>query len=341
MTMHNIILIGCGRMGSMHLELLRRYFPNVSVQAIVDDALAAQKKHLGIPVYESSQLATLDNTLDYDAAIIAASSDQHLGLIETLLDQDKAIFCEKPVSFDIAALVHLEQRVQQRRIKFQVGLNRRFDNDFMRLKEQIGTLLNGEVHILKITNRDPYRPDLSFVKNSGGMFFDFNIHDFDMAHFLTGASVEEIYLQGGALIDPQLKAFDDLDTVIMSLVMSNGCLVIIDASRETHIGYDQRIEAFGRNGALLVKNHQKHSVTEFNPSGTHQGSWHENFSMRYKQAYINQFKAFFEYCTGGHHAQAAVGVTEIRRAVEVAHMAKTAYVKQKPIARVDEILSAS
>jgi predicted dehydrogenase len=36
------------------------------------------------------------------------------------------------------------------------------------------------------------------VKVSGGMFFDMTIHDFDMARYLTGSEVEEVYrLQQG------------------------------------------------------------------------------------------------------------------------------------------------
>ena len=39
----------------------------------------------------------------------------------------------------------------------------------------------GDVHIIKITSRDPAPPPAEYSAVSGGMFLDMTIHDFDMA----------------------------------------------------------------------------------------------------------------------------------------------------------------
>ena len=50
----------------------------------------------------------------------------------------------------------------------------------------------GDVHIVKVTSRDPEAPPLSYVKVSGGIFVDMTIHDFDMVRYLSGSEVEEV-----------------------------------------------------------------------------------------------------------------------------------------------------
>ena len=54
----------------------------------------------------------------------------------------------------------------------------------------------GEVHTIRVTNRDPKAPPIDFVKRSGGIFFDFLIHDFDSVRFLSGSEIVEVYAAG-------------------------------------------------------------------------------------------------------------------------------------------------
>jgi len=55
--------------------------------------------------------------------------------------------------------------------------------------------------LLKITSRDPEPPSIDYVKSSGGLFLDMTIHDFDMARFLTGSEVKEVYAIADCKID--------------------------------------------------------------------------------------------------------------------------------------------
>ncbi len=60
----------------------------------------------------------------------------------------------------------------------------------------------GTPRLMHIISRDPAPPPISYVNVSGGMFLDMTIHDFDMARFLIGSEVEEIYTAGGVMVDP-------------------------------------------------------------------------------------------------------------------------------------------
>ena len=112
----------------------------------------------------------------------------------------------------------------------------------------------GDIHTIHITNHDASIPRFKFLKSSGGMLFDLCIHDFDMLNFLMGQRVKEIYVNGGVFIDKRLRDIDDVDNVIITLELESGVLCLIDSSRQTHYGYDQRIELFGSKGMVLVEN---------------------------------------------------------------------------------------
>ncbi len=322
--MLKVALIGFGRMGQMHYELMSN-MACYEIKYIVDDAPVSKTLHCQAERVSSTELDKILADTDIDAVIIAASTAVHVALIEKAIQFKKAVFCEKPVSLSLDVLNALKAKIDDHQVKFQVGLNRRFDPDFLNLKQQLANQVIGRPYIIKITNRDPQRPDLSFVKDSGGLFYDFNVHDFDMVHFLTGKSVVETQVMGDALIDPQLKAFNDIDTAIISKKLNDGTLVVIDSSRETSYGYDQRIEVHGEKGMLQVDNLLENTVQSITSQGTAHATVHWSFVERYQKAYENELLHFHDYVLADEALPSPAGIDDMMAAVEVAQKVENAY----------------
>ena len=80
------------------------------------------------------------------------------------------------------------------------------------------------------------------------------IHDFDMARFLIGDEVEEIYTAGAVMVDPEIGEAGDLDTALIVLRFRNGVIGTIDNSRQAAYGYDQRVEILGSEGKIATAN---------------------------------------------------------------------------------------
>ena len=133
-------------------------------------------------------------------------------------------------------------------MKLQIGFNRRFDANFARVRQAVVSGEIGTPRLLHIISRDPAPPPLSYIRVSGGMFLDMTIHDFDMARFLIGDEVEEIYTAGGVMVDPEIGKAGDLDTALIVLRFRNGVIGTIDNSRQAAYGYDQRVEILGSDG---------------------------------------------------------------------------------------------
>lgn len=91
----------------------------------------------------------------------------------------------------------------------------------------------GQVHLVKISSRDPEPPSIAYVKSSGGIFCDMMIHDFDMARFLAGSEVTEVSACGAVLVDPAIGEAGDVDTAVVTLRFANGAISVIDNSRRS------------------------------------------------------------------------------------------------------------
>src|SRR5208337_2663102 len=166
----------------------------------------------------------------------------------------KHIFCEKPVDLTVARVKKALADVKKAGVKIQVGFNRRFDHNFRRIRDLVQQGAIGDPHIVRITSRDPAPPPISYVKVSGGIFLDMTIHDFDMARFLMGSEVEEVFTAAGVRVDPRIGEAGDLDTAVVLLRFKSGAIGTIDNCRKAIYGYDQRVEVFGSNGAISTGN---------------------------------------------------------------------------------------
>ena len=82
----------------------------------------------------------------------------------------------------------------------------------------------GAVHVCSITSRDPGPPPIAYIKVSGGIFNDMTIHDFDMARFVTGTDVVDVFAHGAVLVDPAIGEAGDFDTVVVTMRHENGAM---------------------------------------------------------------------------------------------------------------------
>ncbi len=312
----NVALLGAGRMGMIHYENLLK-IPDVKVNYIYDPNI---QQDISV-----SNLTTVLEDPKVEACIIATPSSTHMELVKLCAEHGKHIFCEKPISFNIQILENLKNIIHKNNIKLQVGFNRRFDPSFEKISKLVALGAIGKVQLIKITNRDPKRPDLNFVKDSGGLFFDFNIHDFDTLRFISGLEITEVYAVGDALIQPELKQFNDIDTALISLKLSNNALAIIDCSRETGYGYDQRLEIFGERGMLSLPNLTTTSVVSMSKTGAQSQRIPFSFVERYKNSYFNELSSFIQ-CLQQNFSPAP-NIDDAIKAVRVATAAQKSFEK--------------
>lgn len=288
-------IIGAGNIGKLHVNNLKN-IPNVRIKTVSD----VFTDHLG-EWFETSGAENLTknyedilNDAEIDAIFICSPTNTHAEIIKKASAAGKHIFCEKPISFSDEETMEAFEAVKKAGVKFQIGFNRRFDRNYRKVKDFVERKEIGDLHILKITSRDPQPPALEYIPTSGGLFMDMAIHDFDMARFISGSEVEEVYVQGTSLINPKIKELGDIDTAITTLKFANGSIGVIDNSRQAAYGYDQRLEAFGSKGSANVNNETETRVEFLSEDGVNQDNPLHFFLERYNDAYIKETEEYFE-----------------------------------------------
>jgi len=297
-------VIGAGRIGKIHVDNIRRH-PRAEIAAISDlfagEELREWAASRGIPLVtrDSEEIMT---DPDIDAVFICSSTDTHVPLIKRAAQEGKHVFCEKPISMDYKQTEEALEAVRTAGVKLQVGFNRRFDHNYKRVREHVRAGAIGDVQLVKITSRDPSPPPEEYIRSSGGMFMDMMIHDFDMARFLSGLEVEEVYAQGGVLIDPVFGKHGDVDTAIVTLRFEGGALGVIDCSRKAAYGYDQRAEVFGSKGSAASANDHPSTAVLSTESGVWSDKPLHFFLERYEAAYFAETESFVDCLLGGNLA---------------------------------------
>lgn len=344
MNKKNFAVIGLGRIGKMHLELILKNFPNYQLKTIVEnrplnDAQKAWLSKWGLEHTVTTELNDVLNDKDTNMVFIACSTAEQPPITQALLRAGKAIFCEKPAAITIEDMDQIIKTVEETNGYLQIGYNRRFDPHFYKLKQEVDAGKIGNIYMVKIINRDPRRPSLDFIPKSGGLHLDFTVHDFDMIRYMVGCEAREIYSVGSALIDEEIAKLGDIDTAITTLKMENNVLCVIDNSREAMYGYDQQIEVFGSKGSIRVNNVSPTNTILSTNEGVMTEKPHFSFVERYVESYIHQFEQFFKHVE--EKKASPVLIEDAKWAIKLAIAAKRSLEDNKPVAIKDaQLVSA-
>ncbi|MFE4709961.1 MULTISPECIES: inositol 2-dehydrogenase [Paenibacillus] len=324
-------IIGAGRIGKIHADNLIRH-PQAEILAVSDLFAGpeleewAASRGIAIVTKDSEEIL---NHPEIDAVFICSSTDTHVPLIKKAAEQGKHIFCEKPLSMDIRQTEEAIEAVSKAGVQLQVGFNRRFDHNFKRVREHVQNGAIGDTHLIKITSRDPGPPPEAYIKVSGGIFMDMMIHDFDMARFLSGSEVEEVYTQGSVLIDPVFGQYGDVDTAIVTLRFANGALGVIDCSRKAAYGYDQRVEVFGSKGSVTAANDFPNTAVLSTEDGIQSDKPLHFFLERYNAAYVDETQQFIDTLLLG--KAVSVNGNDGWQAERIARAAKLSMQENRPV----------
>lgn len=290
MRIINAGILGVGRIGRLHAENLLR-IKGVRLKSVADPYLDPEEwTSRGLESSRDPALVIQDDEIE--AVLICSPTPTHAHLIEEAARAGKHIFCEKPIDLDPERVQTTLDIVARADVKLQIGFNRRFDPTFARLRQAVQGGEIGDLHLVKIVARDPEPPPIEYVESSGGMFLDMTIHDFDMVRFLSGSEVEEVQAFGAVLIDPAIGQAGDVDTAVIVLKLANGTLAVIENSRQSVFGYDQRIEVFGSKGGIEALNEAPCQIRFRSANGVRSENPHYFFLERYRESYVAEIEAF-------------------------------------------------
>jgi myo-inositol 2-dehydrogenase/D-chiro-inositol 1-dehydrogenase len=292
----NVGLIGAGRIGRLHAGHLAHRIKRarlLGVADVIEDAARQCAAEHGVPRAVADYRALLDDPA-IGAIVICSATDTHAQIIAEAAQSGKHVFCEKPIDLTLARIDSALAAVARAGTRLQVGFNRRFDASYRRVRRAVEHDEIGRPWRLHLVSRDPAPPPLTYIKVSGGLFLDMAIHDFDMARFLIGSEVEEVFATAGVLVDEAIGEAGDVDTALTVLKFANGAIGTIDNSRRAVYGYDQRAEILGSGGMISTDNAFPNSATLSDGRSVHRDLPLNFFMERYTASYLAEMTAFVD-----------------------------------------------
>ena len=287
-------ILGAGRIGRVHAETLAFRLPEAEIAVIADvnqEAARQLAARCAIPrVAATAEEIFADPSID--AVLICTSTDTHADLIVQAAQAGKHIFCEKPVSLSLDKIDRSLAAVDKAGVKLQVGFNRRFDSNFLRVRQAVAAGEIGTPNLMHIISRDPAPPPLTYLRPSGGLFLDMMIHDFDMARYLLGDEVEQVYTAATVMVDPGFAKEDDFDTAVVVLHFKSGAIGTIDNSRKATFGYDQRVEILGSKGKIASENRYPNQVVVSGEKCVYTDLPLNFFMQRYTESFALELELF-------------------------------------------------
>ena len=321
--MHDIVLIGAGRIGAVHAAHIARH-PGLRLAVVADiDPAAAQ----ALASRHGAQAMAPDAALAVPGlagAVIASPTALHAPQTLAAAARGLAVLCEKPLALDLAVAQQALAGLEAQGARVLMGFNRRHDPDFAALRAALAAGRIGALETLHIISHDPAPPSPAYVATSGGLFRDMVIHDFDMARWLLEEEPVAVLTATACLVDPAIGTAGDVDTAKTILRTASGRLAVISSSRRSGYGYDQRIEAFGASGALRVGNVAQNRVEHWGAQGASEAPFLDFFLDRYAAAFAAQIDHFAQVIAGAPPlVTAADGLRALRLAQAAQESAQT------------------
>jgi len=138
-----------------------------------------------------------------------------------------------------------------------LGFMRRFGQSYAAAKRKIE---NGEIGVpilVRCYGLDPAKELDNFLtyakkNDSGGLFMDMSVHDFDLARWYLGQEAKEVWAISGISTRSEFEEIQDIETGAAMVRFEEGAIGIFVASRNCMYGYHIETEIIGTKGSIRI-----------------------------------------------------------------------------------------
>lgn len=249
--MLNIALIGYGGMGSYHAQCIGQAEKTAGVRLAgvydIDPARMRAAKEAGLHCFASAEEIWADPSVG--AALIATPNDIHAEYVEKAAAAGKHIICEKPIGLSVAQAEEMYAAVERAGVVFAVHQNRRWDDDFLTVKNIVANGSVGDVYRVESRvmggNGIPgaWRKERA---RGGGMMLDWGVHLIDQMLQMIQSPVSSLYCEYSYIYGEEVE-----DGCRLSVRFENGMeyLVVIATDCFRNL---PRWQVYGTEGTATV-----------------------------------------------------------------------------------------
>jgi predicted dehydrogenase len=217
----NVGVIGVGALGRHHARLYQEC-PNATLVGLYDASTETANKVA--TEFETTAFATLENLLEnVEAVSVAVPTDLHFDIVKELLQKDKHVLVEKPITADVDEAEELVAMAEARNLVLAVGHVERYNPVLASVDKVPGAPRFIEAH--RLAAYPPSRPGMRPRGTEVSVILDLMIHDIDVILSLVQSQITEIRAVGVPILS------NSYDIANARLEFENGCVANLTASR--------------------------------------------------------------------------------------------------------------
>lgn len=191
----SIALVGYGGAGAHHITMLKKTdFFTVAGIYDIDPTRCSIAVMEGYKIFSSLDDILQDKTIT--AVLIATPNDSHKDISIASLKAGKHVICEKPVALNSIELAAILEVAQAENKHFIVHQNRRWDPDYLIIKDIFNKKMVGEVYSLQTRAQGAIgvpRDWRLLQECAGGMLYDWGVHLIDRSILLFKEKIVSVY----------------------------------------------------------------------------------------------------------------------------------------------------
>ena len=262
----NISLIGVGRMGQFHLNVINQ-INQINLAGIYD----ADENHLNelSQKYNIKKFSSIDEAIDNaDTVIIASPTIYHFEIAKKAVEKGRHVLVEKPMTETYAQALELENIVKQKNVILQVGHVERFNGAVQELHHIIE-----KPYLIEARRLAPFTPRITDV----GVVFDIMIHDLDIVTSLVKKPIVRFSASGKRIRTKN----EDIASALLEF--EDETIATVSASRVTQEKI--RTLAISTEEAYFILDYATQDIT-IHRQATSQSNIKTSVGINYKQESI-------------------------------------------------------
>lgn len=194
---YGVGIVGYGGMGSYHGRSLKEQ-DRLRVVAVCDlkEERLAEGRTEGYAAF--LELEELLAHPEVDVVLIATPNHVHKDIAIQAMEAGKHVICEKPVTLNADEMREIIVATERTGRTFMVHQNRRWDNDYLTVKNMVDEQLLGEVYSVesRIHGSRGIPGDWRHEKQyGGGMMLDWGVHLIDRIVMMYNEKVAKLYCE--------------------------------------------------------------------------------------------------------------------------------------------------
>jgi predicted dehydrogenase len=290
-----VAVIGAGNFAqAFHLPNLKSLSSKYQILAIADTVgtvaeSTAKRYEASYATTDYRQVLADDNV---DMVVITTRHNLHAAIAMEAAKSGKAVLCEKPMAMNEKELNELVGVLQETKVPYMVGFNRRFSPAAVRVKKILSGASSGRTPLVvnyRVNTEHLPPGHWVFSKEGGGRIVGEACHMFDLFNYFTGSTVESVDAKG--ISDPSGQAVrKDSFAAVLKYADGSVCTLIYTSVGADELGKEY-IEIHCGSSSFIIDNFK--SLALYGVKGEH---WK---SRAIQKGHLEELIAFEECMRGG------------------------------------------